>query len=145
MNIRLKHEYRGWKSKERLIPAGDYDENDERLFGIAQYLVDTGLAVYVDENPAALIEPEAETFIDMYSYDTPDFEQLPRGDDTEPLDGDGNTLDYDDMTVDELRAECTARGIDLDDMDGSGANGNLLKADLVEVLRGDDMDTDIEE
>jgi len=49
MNIHLRYYYRGKPSNDRLIPAGIYDENDPALFGLANYLVQNGHAVFVSE------------------------------------------------------------------------------------------------
>jgi hypothetical protein len=47
MMIRLKDSYRGKPSRERVIAPGEYAEDDERLFGLADYLVKNGYAVKV--------------------------------------------------------------------------------------------------
>lgn len=157
MNIRLTHEYRGWKSKERLIPAGDYHESDERLFGIAQYLVATGLAVEipdVEAPPAAwqtvstsgdvVSHGSMSVVEDVYVSMSHAEAMEALGRDLPPTDDSDTTDDllpvYADMTVDELRAECELRGIDLSQMEGNGANGRLLKDDLIAILEGDDLD-----
>lgn len=45
--------------------------------------------------------------------------------------------DLEDMTVPELRRALTNLGIDPDeDIEGSGSGGNVVKADLIEALRG---------
>jgi hypothetical protein len=62
--IRVLHGYRGAPSKERYIAAGDYADDDERLFGLAQYLVANGHAVVLaeegggDEPPPQQGEPQ---------------------------------------------------------------------------------------
>lgn len=45
MHIRVLHNYGGKPSGGRRILPGDYEASDERLFGLAQYLVDNGHAV----------------------------------------------------------------------------------------------------
>ena len=55
MRIRLDGSYRGRPSKELEILPGEYDAEDPRLFGLADYLVKNGHAVVVAtaEQPAA--------------------------------------------------------------------------------------------
>lgn len=54
--IKLNSSYRGAPSRERVIPAGEYAASDERLFGLAEYLVKTGHAVVTE---AAPVDPPA--------------------------------------------------------------------------------------
>lgn len=45
--IRVIHFYRGAPSGGRAIPGGEYSEDDPALFGLAEYLVQNGHAVWV--------------------------------------------------------------------------------------------------
>lgn len=49
MKIELLHDFAGRLTHEQRIYPGVYDEADERLFGLAQYLVDNDHAVVVTE------------------------------------------------------------------------------------------------
>jgi hypothetical protein len=57
--IHVSNGYRGAPSKERYIEAGDYAEDDERLFGLAEYLLENGHAVRVAPEPKPEPEPDA--------------------------------------------------------------------------------------
>ena len=46
--IHLRYAYRGHMSKERLIPAGEYDDHDPVIMGIAAYLIKNGHAVLIN-------------------------------------------------------------------------------------------------
>jgi len=59
MRIRVRYNYRGKPSQERVIEAGDYEDSDPRLFGLAQYLVKNGHAVILKDAPVTL-QPEIE-------------------------------------------------------------------------------------
>ncbi len=64
--IRLLHDYGGERTNERRIQPGDYDEHDERLFGLADYLIENGHAVemgvrdVVASTTEAITESEAD-------------------------------------------------------------------------------------
>lgn len=45
--ISLRYAYQGRPSKGRMIAAGDYAQDDARLFGLAEYLIKTGHAEVV--------------------------------------------------------------------------------------------------
>jgi hypothetical protein len=49
MTILVRWGYRGAPSGERYIPPGEYDENDESLFGLADYLLANGHAVAMEQ------------------------------------------------------------------------------------------------
>ena len=49
--------------------------------------------------------------------------------------GAGGSTDYNDQSVDDLQAEADSRGLTVE---GTGANGNVLKADLMTALEEDD-------
>lgn len=53
----------------------------------------------------------------------------------EVIDDDGQDGGYGGRTVDELRAVADSRGLEVE---GSGADGRVLKADLVAALEADD-------
>lgn len=46
--IKLAQDYNGSRSEGRTIAAGVWDAADEGLFGLADFLVETGYAVYTD-------------------------------------------------------------------------------------------------
>lgn len=48
MRIRVPNYYRGLPSDFKPIYPGDYDSDDERLYGLADYLVQTGHAEALD-------------------------------------------------------------------------------------------------
>jgi len=54
--ITLRYGYRGWKSKERFIPPGTYDDHDPRVKDIVAYLVENGHATVID---VGVSQPEA--------------------------------------------------------------------------------------
>jgi hypothetical protein len=48
--FRLNRDYIGWKTNERRIPAGVYHEDDERVYGAADYLVnEVQIAEWIDD------------------------------------------------------------------------------------------------
>ena len=47
-HVRLRYSYRGSPSRERVIPAGEYQRDDSVLCGLAEYLVENGHAVWVE-------------------------------------------------------------------------------------------------
>lgn len=51
--IRVLHNYGGALTNERRIAPGDYVDSDERLLGIADYLVENGHAEVIAESPSA--------------------------------------------------------------------------------------------
>lgn len=128
MRIQVTREFAGRLTNEQRIYPGVYELNDEALFGVGQYLLDNGFARSLGEpvsDAEAALLPEAEL----------------EEDSDEPV-------DYSTWTVSALKEELEARGIDVMTLEGSGANGNVLKEDLVLVLQGDDADegeADVEE
>jgi hypothetical protein len=61
-HIRLARYFRGRLTQEKLIPAGVYDEEDPRLMGLAEYLLETEHAVIVDDGlPMGIDEPKPDT------------------------------------------------------------------------------------
>jgi len=88
MPIRVKSYYVGYRGGDLIrIPAGEYDENDPALHGLAGYLVDTDHAVQLK---AVEVKPEPES---------------------EPE----HKLALGDMTVAELRDFAEAQNIELGD------------------------------
>ena len=58
-HIRLLYGYRGKFTREQFIPAGEYRRDDPVLCGLAEYLVETGHAVWVGvAQPVAVPVPE---------------------------------------------------------------------------------------
>ena len=56
--IRVFNNYGGRRTHEQRIPAGDYSEDDPRLFGLADYLIENGHAVQVGgASDTAELEP----------------------------------------------------------------------------------------
>lgn len=47
--LRLLHGYRGRRSQEQYIPAGEYVRGDPALMGLEDYLIENGHAVEVKE------------------------------------------------------------------------------------------------
>ncbi len=58
MKIQLLHNYGGRRTNEQRIPPGVYDASDERLFGLAQYLVENDHAVIVESDESPVSEDE---------------------------------------------------------------------------------------
>lgn len=113
MRIRVLHDYAGRVTRENRIQVGEYDLHDPDLFGCGKHLLDIGVAVVVDGDLIETVEPES----------------VPIG--------------YDAMTVEELRAVCDLRGIDVDEIEGSGARGRVLKDDYVAALAKSDARTSL--
>mgnify|MGYP000305380679 CR=1 FL=1 len=63
MKILVLHDYRGYKTGLEIIKRGEYDADDPRVYGIADYLVTNGHArvIAVDPPPVADVEAEIET------------------------------------------------------------------------------------
>lgn len=57
--IELKHGYRGYKSNEKFIPPGIYDDHDPLIMPIVAYLVKNGHATILDNSTH--VEPEHES------------------------------------------------------------------------------------
>lgn len=104
MIIRLTSDYKNVNGLH--IRKGDYAVDDPVLKGKGRYLVDNDIAEVVSR-PVATETPAPPP---------PDIDDIP---------------DYDSMTKDELFALV---GGDVDDVTGTGANGNILKDDLIAWL-----------
>lgn len=139
MRIRVLINYGGALTNELRILPGDYDQDDPRLFGLAGHLLEVGHAITLDDlaapGPPA---PEPAVWQTLGHEEWASLE----GYASEPEQGSGR-VDYETFTVEQLRALCADRGIDLDAIQGSGKDGRLLKADLIAVLEGDDLDEEI--
>lgn len=111
MKLRLPNHYRGVRSNMVLIPPGDYTE-DTMNPTLMRYLVDTDHAEW-------LVKPEGEA--------------------AEALDEEALTEEsfaaLESLGRDELEAIAGELGIVIENIDGSGANGNVLKADLIEAIK----------
>jgi hypothetical protein len=62
MRIKVLDSYRGRPSKELEIQPGEYDADDPRLFGLADYLVTNGHAIVlptIEETTPVEAKPEA--------------------------------------------------------------------------------------
>ncbi len=114
--IRVTHDYRGFNTGERSIWPGEYDSADPKLFGLAHYLLDNGHAVAVEAGDV----PPTEAVVESETVEDTVIEMV-----TEP--------DYAAWPVDELEGYAKAVGI-YESIEGSGANGNVLKADLIAAV-----------
>jgi hypothetical protein len=83
----------------------------------------TTIALNIDRKVFAG-QPVPPDLVDAYNGDTR------ASDGSDP---DGSAVDYESQSVEELEAEAKQRGI-YDDIEGTGANGNVVKADLVKAL-----------
>lgn len=132
VHIRVLINYGGALTNELRIEPGDYSADDPRLFGLADHLLEAGHAIALDDDDAVeeLVAPQVE-------WETISHEEWAalEGRLAPPA-----AVDYEAFTVEQLRALCVERGIDLDALSGSGRDGRLLKADLIAVLEGDDLD-----
>jgi hypothetical protein len=56
--VRVWHNYQGMPSQNQTVVAGDYAPDDERLFGLADYLVKNGHAEWIGaDEPVAEAQP----------------------------------------------------------------------------------------
>lgn len=61
MRIRVHTGYQGTPSRNRWIEPGDYAPKDARLFGLADYLVENGHAVWIaDAVGTTVMEPQVD-------------------------------------------------------------------------------------
>lgn len=133
MTIQLLTAYRGRRTQEKIIPAGTYADDDKRLMGLADYLVETGHARRLSGEttnappaPSTNAEQVAEALLhraEGVSDETPPSAAHP-------------TPDYDSVSPDDLKAEIERVGISLSGVKGTGAHGRLLKPDLIAILKG---------
>ena len=112
MRIKLTDHYSGVPSNFRLIFPGEYEYADPRLFGLATYLVSTGHAVAVED------EPVAEIVSDEAAAELPDAE-------VETVEGKPAIKD---MSLAELKDEATKLGLPF--------NSRATKADLIALIEG---------
>jgi hypothetical protein len=56
-SIQLLHDFAGRLTREQRIWPGVYDADDPTIFGLADYLVANGHAVWVDAPPAPVVLP----------------------------------------------------------------------------------------
>lgn len=70
------------------------------------------------------------------------FANLGYGDDYGPTSGVTTRDYYESLTVPELREKLEKRGILVDDFQGSGKDGSIVKADLVDALLAGNVDED---
>lgn len=124
-NIRLKQFYSGRKTNEQVITPGVYDEHDPRLFGLADYLVNTlGFAEYVGGESLPIPTPAPVP---------PTPEGAPAN--TSAADLPPEATDYESMKFELLRALVAKRELQ---PTPSGANGSMKKDDLIAALKADD-------
>jgi len=58
--VRVLHNYQGMPSQNQTIVADDYAPDDERLFGLADYLVENGHAEWIGAFPIEEAQPIPE-------------------------------------------------------------------------------------
>lgn len=141
--IQLHNDYRGRRSGERVIPAGVYDLTDASLFGIGEYLVESGHAARLDGHSGTTVvtAPDGTTVTTTTTISHNEFMTAEGRTPIVPQFPQVNPApDYDSESVDGLKEEAERRGIDLSGVAGSGKDGRLLKADLIAVLEGYDRD-----
>ena len=63
-SIQLLHDYAGRRTNEDRVWAGVYDAADPRLYGLAEYLVENGHAIWTDAPAATHFVAGAETGVD---------------------------------------------------------------------------------
>lgn len=119
------------RTQERVIWPGEYDSSDERLFGLASFLVRVGRARWLGDP-----EPEAVEADSSEGDPEPELEGGVRW--THAPDDDTMPATYAEATNPELEAEIKARDIKLVPGGGSGANGAYIHDDYVDMLITDD-------
>ncbi len=80
MRILLLHDYRGNKTGGELVKRGEYDSDDPRVYGLAQYLVDNGHARVLAEAPVVNIDTAdepTEAQEQALADDSETFEEIP--------------------------------------------------------------------
>lgn len=129
--IRLDNTYRGWATAERVIAPGEYDLKDPALWGAGKYLVEQGLATVIDSETTPL-EVQVEGAVEMEPV--PDLTAVPVDlDSVDEAEVDTDSS-LEDMTRDELDALAVSLGIDLDEIEGTGAGGNVVKSDVIAAI-----------
>lgn len=131
--IHVPHEYRGWNTNERTIPAGEYVLGEAALYGVGQYLLDNDMAEVLSATLAPEVVPDPASPPPAESAPEPvPVAIVDNDDDTEELDGEPILLLN--MTVNELEEYADGIGLDPTTVKGTGTNGNILKADLVKAI-----------
>lgn len=140
MKIQLLQHYRGRLTRNQVILSGIYELDDERLFGVGQYLLDNGFAVLVEDvAPRKAPQP--------WTGEIPSIGDAPRqsagGSDTLTADAvvTPPVVNYADMDMELLRAEVAKRDLS-DRVIGTGANGSVKKVDLITALEAADAESD---
>lgn len=78
MRIKVNQTYTGRRSKEQTIFPGVYEVGDERLFGLAEYLVkDQRKAVYLEPETATTGGTDSVTFAVVEAGAEPPYEVVP--------------------------------------------------------------------
>lgn len=109
MKIELLINFGGVPTNELRILPGIYDADDERLFGITEYLLDNGHAVVVDDDV-----PMTEFKHERPKEDFTFHNEIMRGKGRPVVPDEPETITpkpYDDMSLDELREELALRGV----------------------------------
>jgi hypothetical protein len=122
--IRVLHNYGGANTRERRIEPGDYAEDDPRLFGLADYLLQNDHAIVIGEGARPYTPPneDAPVFLTRVSVDE-------RGN---PVAGDRRPV-----TAKDLHPELSVKDGDRDQEDASQEDPihRLVRADASARLR----------
>lgn len=113
MRIKLTDHYSGVPSNFRPIFPGEYEATDERLFGLADYLVRTGHAVVTEDAPVAAWISD-ETAAELPDAEVEIVEDKPG---------------IEDMSLAELKEEATKRGLSF--------GSRVTKAELIALIEGE--------
>ena len=108
--IELLHDYAGYNTRERRIQPGIYEADDPALFGLAVYLCEHGHAVWLAESETYTID-DGDFHAEVYPY-----------------------VDLQAMTREELDEYAAQIGVDIEAIEGTGANGNVVKADVIRAI-----------
>lgn len=130
MKIQVLHNYGGSRTKEQRIYPGTYEHDDERLFGLAGYLVANGHAI--GEIPLdELVEHGTYTTFGGSTI-TVEIEN----DASKPIPADIlRTPDYNDLTMDELRTLLEAYDkTEIDVVSDMNADWRTRKAEIIAWL-----------
>lgn len=126
--FRVTEPYRSGRLGHLLIEPGDYTE--------AQ------LTRHYADLSGDLLRQGRGHWLEAARAGWPDPTQLPTGDiplnQDEPAVEPDEPLDYEAMTRDELEVYAEQIGFDLTAIAGTGANGNVVKADIVRALQNRD-------
>lgn len=124
MKVQVLHNYGGARTQERRILAGTYEHDDERLFGLAAYLIANG---------HALGEVPYDELVANDTYAT--FDGLTITVDAVIPNDILRTPDYNDLTMDELRKLLEAYDkLEIDVVSDMEADWRTRKAEIIAWL-----------